>query len=110
LLIQHFLDRSSPSLTTIGFGVYLPSREIVVFAAPVGSHEIIINHNKTEDSKKANCSITHQPQNEFEKPLTALNCAVVIDETPPNIEEYGNLRERQIRHQTIEQGSHRELT
>lgn len=40
------------------------------------------------------CPITHHPQKEFEKPLTVLNCFVVIDETPPKIEEYGNLRVR----------------
>ena len=31
------------------------------------------------------------PQNEFENPLTDLNCLTVIAETPPNIEPYGNL-------------------
>lgn len=35
---------------------------------------------------------THHPQNELEKPLTALNCLVVIDDTPPKIEVYGNLK------------------
>lgn len=43
-------------------------------------------------------SITHHPQNEFEKPLTALNCFVVIDETPPKIDEYGNLCRHWMEH------------
>jgi hypothetical protein len=35
---------------------------------------------------------THHPQKEFENPLTALNCFVVKDETPPKIDEYGSLK------------------
>lgn len=32
-----------------------------------------------------------QPQNEFENPLTVLNCLTVNADTPPKIELYGNL-------------------
>lgn len=32
-----------------------------------------------------------QPQKEFEKPFTVLNCSTVIAETPPKMPLYGSL-------------------
>lgn len=66
---------------------YLPSRKIIVFAAPVNQALIF----RCFFNQFFFIKITHHPQNELEKPLTALNCFVVIDETPPKIDEYGNL-------------------
>jgi hypothetical protein len=48
---------------------------------------------------------THHPQNEFENPLTALNCFVVKDETPPKIEEYGSLKKSPSYHKILQKPS-----
>lgn len=72
------------------FQNYLPSRQIVILAAPESTNHQSLKPNLSKDFY----TITHQPQNEFEKPLTALNCFVVSDETPPNIDEYGSLKRR----------------